>query len=366
MHRVSLLLRAAASSSSLPSLASSLTASVSAWQIRRPSTRYVSVTVKRYSTAETREQSTTALILSAETVANLSAFEVRSGILFSSHEKLLAAVTHKSYKPLKPASSFSSTSNNVIDDTTETVQKHVSLGQRLLAFHVTQFLLLSYPRLPAHALDSLLLAYTGDRALAHLGRNIGVELIMRWKQSSHGETASLTDPKLPGQAVVIARVIQSLVGALYLEKGASAVAFFIKTHILSRSVDVAAHLQLSKNPKATLRAVLKEFNRELPVSRLLNETGRLSTNPVFIVGVYSGIDQIGQGYGSSMAMAETRACKNALEKHFVQHIKDIDEEKLLVADEEALSFLTSLSTVASANVENTDDRESDTKQQKNA
>jgi large subunit ribosomal protein L44 len=44
----------------------------------------------------------------------------------------------------------------------------------------------------------------------------------------------------------------------------------------------------------------------LLVDRLVKETGRLSTAPVFIVGIYSGLEKIGEGYGSSLSMAETR------------------------------------------------------------
>ncbi len=39
---------------------------------------------------------------------------------------------------------------------------------------------------------------------------------------------------------------------------------------------------------------------------LLKETGRISENPIFIVGMFSGVDKIGEGYGSSLKMAETR------------------------------------------------------------
>jgi large subunit ribosomal protein L44 len=39
---------------------------------------------------------------------------------------------------------------------------------------------------------------------------------------------------------------------------------------------------------------------------LIKETGRHSASPVFIVGMYSGFEKIGEGYGSSLQMAETR------------------------------------------------------------
>jgi large subunit ribosomal protein L44 len=41
-------------------------------------------------------------------------------------------------------------------------------------------------------------------------------------------------------------------------------------------------------------------------ARLLKETGRLSNSPVFVVGIYSGADKLGEGFGSSLKMAEYR------------------------------------------------------------
>lgn len=41
-------------------------------------------------------------------------------------------------------------------------------------------------------------------------------------------------------------------------------------------------------------------------TRLLKETGRHSISPIFVVGVYSGADKLGEGFGSSLKMAEYR------------------------------------------------------------
>jgi large subunit ribosomal protein L44 len=41
--------------------------------------------------------------------------------------------------------------------------------------------------------------------------------------------------------------------------------------------------------------------------RLLKETGRFSNSPLFVVGIYSGLDKLGEGFGSSLKMAEYRA-----------------------------------------------------------
>jgi len=77
-----------------------------------------------------------------------------------------------------------------------------------------------------------------------------------------------------------------------------------------------------RNPKTTLIELTKKFGRELPKSRytfserftrvlmcflrLLSETGRFSNSPVFVVGIYSGTDKLGEGFGASLKMAEYR------------------------------------------------------------
>ena len=49
--------------------------------------------------------------------------------------------------------------------------------------------------------------------------------------------------------------------------------------------------------------------------RLLKETGRLSISPVFVVGIYSGADQLGEGFGSSLKMAEFRVSLSVIKSY---------------------------------------------------
>ncbi|KAJ3259262.1 hypothetical protein HDU77_001917 [Chytriomyces hyalinus] len=291
--------------------------------------RSTSNTVQRHAFSSSAACADTAK--DSEIMAKFAAFSARSGITLS-HPSLLAALTHKSYRPV-------SADNSVSEESRAASQRNRILGAKLLEFHVLNYVMLKFPVMPAHGVESLVDSYVGDKALVSVGRNLGVPSIMRWKKSDTLEEGAAG---LPGQVIVVARVIQALVGAIYQEKGAKGVDSFVKTHILSRTVDVGAHLKLQINPKGTLRQILADAKREAPVSRLLKETGRLSTSPVFIVGVYSGIEKLGEGYGSSMAMAETRACKNALERYFTKEIKDVkvpldglSEEKLMFEEKVA-------------------------------
>ena len=50
---------------------------------------------------------------------------------------------------------------------------------------------------------------------------------------------------------------------------------------------------------------LQKLIRLPATDRLLKETGRLSIAPVYVVGIYSGADQLGEGFGSSLKWLST-------------------------------------------------------------
>ncbi|KXS15100.1 ribonuclease III [Gonapodya prolifera JEL478] len=189
------------------------------------------------------------------------------------------------------------------------------LGDSVLRQTVLAEIFLKYPDLPAESLESVLEAYTGPTALASVGRTLGIPNVMRWKGSDRSIVGDGGRESRGGESFVVGRVLQALIGAIFSEKGEVAAQTFIKGHILSRTVDVSSHLDLSE-PKRTLAAVLKSKGREPPVSRLLKESGRATHSPVFLVGVYSGVDKLGEAYGTSIKMAETKAAKQALLHHF--------------------------------------------------
>jgi dsRNA-specific ribonuclease len=64
--------------------------------------------------------------------------------------------------------------------------------------------------------------------------------------------------------------MESIIGALYAEKGPSATKEFIKKHILSRAVDVDAHIDLFvklRKPRVLLKALTKSLNKPSPIAR---------------------------------------------------------------------------------------------------
>lgn len=80
-------------------------------------------------------------------------------------------------------------------------------------------------------------------------------------------------------------------------------------------------------PKRTLSHLCRNLNKTHPQSRLIAETGRLSINPVFVVGVYSGEEKLGEGTGSAIRMAEYRAAEDALRRFYLSE-RPVDEISL--------------------------------------
>lgn len=132
-----------------------------------------------------------------------------------------------------------------------------------MRFYSTEYVLAKYPTLPSGACESIVDAFVAQPSLASVGKTFGVQFVMQWKLSGKQE---MPPPSARSW------IVQSIVGALYSEQGPLAVKKFMKSHILSRSVDVDAHLDLYvklRKPRVMLRYLTKSMNKPNPVARYL-------------------------------------------------------------------------------------------------
>lgn len=110
--------------------------------------------------------------------------------------------------------------------------------------------------------------------------------------------------------------IRAVFGALYLHSGSAATHAFHNSHILSRHLPL--HTLFSfKHPTRDLSRLCAREGFEPPVARLISETGRASRSPVFVVGVYSGEEKLGEDAGSSLDEARIRAAAQALRSWYL-------------------------------------------------
>ncbi|KAI0840957.1 54S ribosomal protein L3 [Hypoxylon sp. FL0890] len=113
-----------------------------------------------------------------------------------------------------------------------------------------------------------------------------------------------------------ANFVRAVVGAIYLYCGRDTAKIFVKSHVLVRKLELE-HLFEFKLPTRELARLCARENFDAPVARLLSETGRLSRTPVYVVGIYSGRDKLGEGTGPSLDAARIAAAINSLKAWYL-------------------------------------------------
>ncbi|CEP60821.1 mitochondrial 54S ribosomal protein mL44 LALA0_S02e00386g [Lachancea lanzarotensis] len=234
-------------------------------------------------------------------------------------------------------SAFTSTvpSNNFCDNHGLNI-----FGKNLLTYHVSRQIMAQYPRLPTVVLNAAVDAYISHNVLASVGKSWGIELEntsvldrylkeepiqltlgrLRFFNNSlkrEDGVEVITGQNFSAEAAY-ALAVRSIIGALwaYTNETNPALAFkFIDDHILSRKLDVTKIFQF-EHPTRELAVLCRREGLEAPVSKLLAESGRHSKAPVFIVGVFSGLEKLGEGFGASLKEAKARAATDALTKWY--------------------------------------------------
>ncbi|KAL7272474.1 54S ribosomal protein L3 mitochondrial [Rhizina undulata] len=216
-----------------------------------------------------------------------------------------------------------------------------TLGNTITGYYASEFLMCTYPRLPSAVLYAAMNAYVGPAALAAIGREWGVENAfsptpevdagqLQFKRLQPGaqiHRSSRFAPAAdrPGVAAdhAMANFVRSAFAGVYIHEGPRAAKQFFRHHVLSRRLEMDKLFNFTQPTRELSRLCARE-GFEPPVARLLSETGRKSIAPVFVVGVYSGPERLGEGQGASLNEARIRAAANALKSWYLYKPVDVD------------------------------------------
>ncbi|KAG8934673.1 hypothetical protein FRC02_009500 [Tulasnella sp. 418] len=220
------------------------------------------------------------------------------------HEVMTKVFTHHSYIKLHT----SQKPNEPLPATNKDLE---SIGNGLLGLFATEYVHAAYPHLPTRAVKAAVTAYVGPQTCADVAREWGTANLLRWHRT----------PKIGSRKPVLhsdayASVPRSIVALAYQYGSLDHARELVHKVFLSRKVDLKSFVKF-RNPMEALVDTALMFGREKPKSRLLKETGRMSISPVFVVGVFSGEEKLGEGFGSSLRMAEHRACEDALHRLYL-------------------------------------------------
>lgn len=247
------------------------------------------------------------------------------------------------------------------------------LGLNLLAYYISEHLLMKYPRLPLPVHNEATNAYIGPYSLAEIGRSWGIETDVRTKLQKYlanepefltygrlrflseeakdapqeegivelselGSYDKNTKTYLTKEEEAYAEAVKAIIGGMYTHAGEESAKKFIQSHILSRKVPLHEMFQFSR-PTRELTRLCEKLELEDPLEiRLIAETGRLSTHAIFVAGAFSGGHKLGEGVGASLNEAKTRAVVNALLSYYLYTPVNEQGEEIKTPSEENYKF----------------------------
>ncbi|PKK78635.1 hypothetical protein RhiirC2_651948, partial [Rhizophagus irregularis] len=217
------------------------------------------------------------------------------------------------------------------------------LGKCAIELYITEYFHMKFPLLHTNYLEKIVNIYNGIGTLSTFGSEIGLKYVMRWSEVDENNVLYESRKISNKIGYVMAQAVQAIVGALYLDKassktGPNSARKFVQDYLLSRDLDIQQVYDV-KTPKKDLSALMRRLGREPPISRLLFEAGRLTKEPIFVIGVYSDTEKLAEGFGSNLKMAEFRAAKNALVNYYFKEIKDFTLPSAIDTHQKQMSYI---------------------------
>lgn len=218
-----------------------------------------------------------------------------------------------------------------------------TFGRNLLNFYVYEYFMVKYPRLTPTVLQKTTDLYLSTKSLSDIALSWGVEedsrsALSRYLSDEHEEEQlfgrlrySPSSAKrengvvelLSGQEIFAGRngalstFARALVAGIYTHAGLDETRQFIHDYVIKpKKIDLSSMLIFDQPTRELSRLCARE-GLQSPTSRLLVETGRYTSHPVFVVGVFSGEQKLGEGQGASLVESKTRAAVNALKSWYL-------------------------------------------------
>lgn len=224
--------------------------------------------------------------VSSEQLAMLERCELRIGYTFCDKNLLMAALTHASGAQHRLASN----------------ERLEFLGDSILGAIVCEELFHRYPDYLEGDLTKIKSVVVSRQTCAKISEALGIqEFLVLGK----GMT---TNPTVPPS--VLADVLESLVAAVYLDGGHSAVKEFVE-RLMGPEIDLAAAGELGGNYKSLLQQVAQRESGSTPVYQLVDEKGP-DHSKCFKIAAVVGRTRFHAAWGRNKKEAEQRAARNAL------------------------------------------------------
>lgn len=214
--------------------------------------------------------------------------EKKIGYTFSNPELLKTALTHTSYANERKKTSY---------------ERLEFLGDSVLGFVSADFLYAHKPEIPEGRMTKIRSEKVCSQGLSKAARalNLGQYILV-----GHGEEHSGGR----NRRSLLEDVMESVIGAIYLDGGMEEARKFILNFILE---DIRFEEESGFNPKGTLQEILQENGDADIIYEQLSVTGP-DHDPTFVYRVLFNGKELGRGSGKSKKEAEGNAAQQAIDK----------------------------------------------------
>lgn len=214
-------------------------------------------------------------------------------------------------------------------------------GLKALSFFSREFVAAKWPNASHNLQVKLSKLYGGSLGVVGLGRQHGLEKCITNILGINMEPIPLTIPDLniSIRHLVFPRerhnlkntseeqkneymswTMTAVIGAMMQNSSGHFVRDFLDNRLFSAVCRVKDVLE-SEHPVIELEKMLKKDDQKRQLKfKLLGESGRLSNDSMYVIGVYESKDDVklGEGFGQSILVAQKRSCLDALRKIYLQ------------------------------------------------
>ena len=226
---------------------------------------------------------TTPREISSERAASLVVFQEKIGLTFQSLDLLDEALTHSSYSHDHP---------NVED-----YERLEFFGDAVLKFIISEYLFQNYPKHDEGRLTEIRAVLINARTLELIAEDVGLAEFL------------LVARGVPIRASMIARSMEAVLGAVYLDLGMEQAREFINRFFSSRA-DAVNQDRIKDNYKAQLQQLTQSKAQGVPIYTVQHIEGP-PHDPIFTVSVAVASEAVAQGSGRSKKIAEQEAARAA-------------------------------------------------------
>ncbi|HLR76550.1 MAG TPA: ribonuclease III [Balneolaceae bacterium] len=187
----------------------------------------------------------------------------------------------------------------------ESYERLEFLGDAVLDLIVSEIIFDEYPKEDEGFLTKLRAKLVKGDALASYSRQLGLSSIMLVGRRAQGQGIEFSKSAL-------ADVFESLIGAIYIDKGYKDAAKFIN-RVFGQYVDIKEVSQRLDNYKSMLLEYAQARQLHIPYYKVIGESGPAHNKTFRVVAIVDGQER-GEGTGKTKKQAEQQAARQTLQK----------------------------------------------------